>query len=391
MRRHNDGSSETDIRSAVWDFIIRTGLAARGEVNQEESPADGFSGRVDLTARDTCFEFKRSLYAARLAPPRHIAQPDGYLTDALIAGRGIRNGVLTDGKRWIRRRAGAEAVADFSPPMWVLENAGAGRRLGEGNYIPNGTGAGYLCAGQQSPAIRCPVDTWRDGKYWRTPVIMVVMAEGNQQFAVAAADFVSQPPFNVVNFIAQSLVDHANFLAGIAIDLIDQGQHSSECEGNCRQCPDSPGVCPNPIPHSEPPSPSEHRTRRRQWVDSTNLLRRCLYRPPTSAAFRFRWFGYSSVVVGWVHWQCSLLVQVVGVPVPVVGGMRDASQRLPVIVSPTAGGFTQSFAPMVRELRFKAQPRSAVAVAVGRLDRSRVSIGRGVSTTPVCDFVLTGR
>ncbi len=34
----------------------------------------------------------------------------------------------------------------------------------------------------------------------------------------------------------------------------------------------------------------------------------------------------------------------------------------------------------------KAQPRSAVAVAVGRLDRSRVSIGRGVSTTPVCDF-----
>ncbi len=39
----------------------------------------------------------------------------------------------------------------------------------------------------------------------------------------------------------------------------------------------------------------------------------------------------------------------------------------------------------------RAQPRSAVAVAVGRLDRSRVSIGRGVSTTPVCDFVLTGR
>ena len=103
------------------------------------------------------------------------------------------------------------------------------------------------------------------------------------------------------------------------------------------------------------------------------------------AAAGMRYFGSVPFqVVGWVHWQCSLLVQV-------VGGIWCAGQRLPVIVSPTAGGFTQSFAPMVREPRFKAQPRSAVAVAVGRLDRSRVSIGRGVSTTPVCDFVLTGR
>ena len=36
-----------------------------------------------------------------------------------------------------------------------------------------------------------------------------------------------------------------------------------------------------------------------------------------------------------------------------VGGIWCAGQRLPVIVSPTAGGFTQSFAPMVREPRFK--------------------------------------
>ena len=73
-----------------------------------------------------------------------------------------------------------------------------------------------------------------------------------------------------------------------------------------------------------------------------------------SAAFRFRWFGYSSAVVGWVHWQCVLfLVQGVGVTIQAVGGIWCASQRLPVIVSPTAGGFTQSFAPMVRELRFE--------------------------------------
>ena len=63
-------------------------------------------------------------------------------------------------------------------------------------------------------------------------------------------------------------------------------------------------------------------------------------------------------VMGWVHRRCSLLVQVVGVPVQAirvqaVGEMRCAGQRLPVIVSPTAGGFTQSFAPMVREPRFE--------------------------------------
>ena len=131
LRRHNDGSSETDIRSAVWDFIIRTGLAARGEVNQEESPTDGATGRVDLTARDTFFEFKRNLYRGAAIDPRYIAQLDGYLTDALIAGRSIRNGVLTDGKRWVLRRTGDEAVADSSPPVWVLENAGAGLRLYE--------------------------------------------------------------------------------------------------------------------------------------------------------------------------------------------------------------------------------------------------------------------
>ncbi len=42
-----------------------------------------------------------------------------------------------------------------------------------------------------------------------------------------------------------------------------------------------------------------------------------------------------------------------GYRVRAVGGMGCAGQRLPVIVSPTAGGFTQSFAPMVRELRLE--------------------------------------
>ena len=42
-----------------------------------------------------------------------------------------------------------------------------------------------------------------------------------------------------------------------------------------------------------------------------------------------------------------------GYRVRAVGGIWCAGQRLPVIVSPTAGGFTQGFAPMVREPRFE--------------------------------------
>ena len=130
LRRHNDGSSETDIRTAVWDFIIRTGLAAVGEVSQEESPADGASGRVDLTARDTFFEFKRNLYGGG-GIDAHIGQLDGYLNDALTAGRSVRNGVLTDGRRWFRRRIGDGAADAPAPPDFLLETPAGGLRLYE--------------------------------------------------------------------------------------------------------------------------------------------------------------------------------------------------------------------------------------------------------------------
>ncbi len=132
LRRHDGGSSEADIRTAVWVFITQTGLAAVDEVDQEESPADGFSGRVDLRARDTFFEFKRNLYGGGgVVDPQHVAQLDGYLTDALTAGRGVRNGVLTDGKRWVLRRIGDGAVDVLGSRSFTLETPAGGLRLYE--------------------------------------------------------------------------------------------------------------------------------------------------------------------------------------------------------------------------------------------------------------------
>ena len=131
LRRHNGGDTEADIRSAVRDFIIQTGLVAASEVSQEASPTQGATGRVDLVARDAFFEFKRSLYSGNAIDPEYVNQLDNYLTDALTAGRGIRVGVLTDGRRWLLRRTGDGRVNAVSPPMWTLEAADAGLRLYE--------------------------------------------------------------------------------------------------------------------------------------------------------------------------------------------------------------------------------------------------------------------
>ena len=131
LNRHDRGDSEADIRSAVRDFIIQSGLVTASEVTQEESPTQAAAGRVDLAARDAFFEFKRNLYSGDQIAPEHIRQLDDYLTDALTAGRGIRVGVLTDGKRWLLRRIGDGQVDAVSPPMWTLEAAAAGLRLYE--------------------------------------------------------------------------------------------------------------------------------------------------------------------------------------------------------------------------------------------------------------------
>ena len=131
LRRHNQGDSEADIRSAVRDFIIQSGLVTASEVTQEESPTEAASGRVDLVARDAFFEFKRNLYSGAQIAPEYITQLDDYLTDALTAGRGIRVGVLTDGRRWLLRRVGDGQVDAVSPPMWTLETEAAGLRLYE--------------------------------------------------------------------------------------------------------------------------------------------------------------------------------------------------------------------------------------------------------------------
>lgn len=76
LGRHDQGDSEADIRSAVRDFIIQSGLVTASEVTQGESPTQAAPGRVDLVTQDAFFEFKRNLYSGTQIAPEYIRQLD---------------------------------------------------------------------------------------------------------------------------------------------------------------------------------------------------------------------------------------------------------------------------------------------------------------------------
>ena len=122
LSRHERGEAEANITSAVRDFLIATELATAGEIVEEVHPGDASRKSVDLTALDTYIEFKR-----RTGYPQPnaewIEQLDGYLEASQAAGKGVRMGVLTDGKHWFLRWPGAGPARTSPPHAFVLESA----------------------------------------------------------------------------------------------------------------------------------------------------------------------------------------------------------------------------------------------------------------------------
>ena len=129
LERHESAASEADIRSAVRDFLIQTGLAAESEIQQEAPPAPGESGRVDLRTRDVIFEFKRSIGNGIVPHADYVTQLDDYLTSAVAGGQPQRFGILTDGKYWILRSPGMGPVNTSARHAFTLANAELGIRL----------------------------------------------------------------------------------------------------------------------------------------------------------------------------------------------------------------------------------------------------------------------
>lgn len=123
LARHDNYEAEANITTAVRDFLVLTGLAQSDAIVEENPPSDGSRQAVDLTALDTFIEFKRRIgTAAAGAPdPSNVAQLDDYLEQSRAAGKGIRMGILTDGKRWLLRWPGAGTPRLTRPWFFTLE------------------------------------------------------------------------------------------------------------------------------------------------------------------------------------------------------------------------------------------------------------------------------
>ena len=107
LQRHDNGDSENDIRTAFRDFILHTEIIDdESEIKTEVPPASDSIKRVDMFTRNTYIEFKTNLIVNGRVEPSYITQLDGYLLESVKSGWGIQNGILTDGKHYLKRNIG---------------------------------------------------------------------------------------------------------------------------------------------------------------------------------------------------------------------------------------------------------------------------------------------
>ncbi len=131
LERHSDGGSENDIRTAWRDFVVRTGIVGdEREISTEVPPGDGSVRRVDLRVRNTYVEFKKQIFVNGAVDGKYVEQLDGYLLKALQSGWGIRNGILTDGKNYLKRDIGEHILplVKNAPRVWQYAAQGPNLR-----------------------------------------------------------------------------------------------------------------------------------------------------------------------------------------------------------------------------------------------------------------------
>ena len=170
LRRHDSGQPEANITSAVRDFLTLTGLARPHEIVEENPPAETSRRAVDLTALDTFIEFKRRIGGGGgfVPDPAYVQQLDDYLAQSQRDGKGVRTGILTDGKRWLLRWPGAGPVNTAPPYGFVLESPDGwlplyewlrDRALFALEQIPADRAGVEQHLGPQSAAYRRDIDT----------------------------------------------------------------------------------------------------------------------------------------------------------------------------------------------------------------------------------------
>ena len=123
LRRHEDMQPEANITSGIREFLVRTGLVESSDIREEIAPAEGSSTSVDLAALDTLIEVKRRIGNGIEPDGAHVGQLDAYLTAAMDASKGVRTGILTDGKYWVLRWPNAVMINTSPPHAFTLTDA----------------------------------------------------------------------------------------------------------------------------------------------------------------------------------------------------------------------------------------------------------------------------
>ncbi len=135
LQRHNRGDSENDIRTAFRDFILHTEIIGdESEIKTEVPPATDSIKRVDMYTRNTYIEFKTNLIVNGQIDPGYVSQLDGYLLESDKSGWGIQNGILTDGKHFLKRNIGESILPLTGNPSHTYDQPKLGPRLREYLY-----------------------------------------------------------------------------------------------------------------------------------------------------------------------------------------------------------------------------------------------------------------
>ena len=130
LRRYDNYEHETNITTAIRDFIITAGLSRPEDMVEESHPADGSRKFVDLRTSSALIEVKRRIgVGSGAAPdPDYVRQIDQYLVESRDSG--VRLGVLTDGKRWLLRPEPGGPVSSSFPYAFTLDpEPGGAERL----------------------------------------------------------------------------------------------------------------------------------------------------------------------------------------------------------------------------------------------------------------------
>lgn len=124
--RHEQNATEADIRAAVGQFLVFTGLASEEDLQRERE-------RIDLQSSNLVIETKRRIGAkSGFTPnPLYIEQLDRYMLESVEAGMPPRLGILTDGRYWLIRIPGMKDTITHPPYGFVLNNIDEGLLLYE--------------------------------------------------------------------------------------------------------------------------------------------------------------------------------------------------------------------------------------------------------------------